>query len=120
MATGIENRQQLRAELAKLRAEAELQEQKIKLNFERVQEDLKPENILRNSFSRLTGIHLKGKGLFNDALKFGLSALLQRFIIKTERKVEEKVWDLISAAAQRFKDLFKKKDKEENPEDESL
>jgi hypothetical protein len=113
----IENREQLRAELAKLKAEAELQEQKIKLNFERVQEDLKPENIIHNSFSRITGIDLKGKGLFHDALKFGLSAVLQRFIFKTEHKVEEKIWDLIGAAAERFKDLFKKKKKETEDED---
>jgi hypothetical protein len=116
----IENREQLRIELVRLKAEAELQEQKIKFNFEKVQEDLKPENILRNSFTRLTGIDLKGKNLFSDALKFGLSALLQRFIIKTEHKVEEKIWDLISVGSQRFKDLFKKKKKENDEEEEDL
>jgi hypothetical protein len=108
----IENIKQLRAELARLKAEAELQEQKINYNFQQVKEDLNPQNIIKNLFINLVG-NSPGKNIFLRALNFGLSLFLQRMAIRTEHKVEEKIFEAVSSVIDRFKNLFKKKKKEE-------
>jgi len=109
--TKIENITQLRAEIARMKSVAKQQEEVVSKNFLKVQNDLKPENILKNAFSRMTGLDSKGNGVLQDILKFGLSLFLQRFAIRAENKVEEKIFDLLASAAERFKHLFKKKNK---------
>ena len=110
----IENITQLRAEIARMKSVAKQQEEVVNKNFMRVQNDLKPENILKNAFSRMTGFDSKGNGVLQDVLKFGLSMLLQRFAIRAESKVEEKIFDVLGTAVERFKHLFKKKIKGED------
>jgi hypothetical protein len=109
----IENIKELRAELARLRAEADLQEQKINYNFQKVKEDLNPQNIIKNLFINLLGRNTEGKNILLRAINFGFSLFLQRMAIRTEHKVEEKIFEAITSVIARLKNLFKKKKKEE-------
>jgi hypothetical protein len=110
----IDNIKQLRAEIARLKAEAELQEQKINFNFQSIQESLRPENIIKNLFARITSENSAAKNILLRAMNFGLSLFLQRFAVRAEHKVEEKIFDLLGSAFSRFSHFFKKKKKKEN------
>src|SRR5689334_24230263 len=105
----IENIKQLHEELAKLKAEAELQEQKINYNFRQVREDLKPENILKNLFFGLTSKNSAGKNIVMRIVNFAVSIFLQRIAVRTEHKVEEKIFKAVSSIIERLKKLFTRK-----------
>jgi hypothetical protein len=107
----IENIQQLRKELARLKAEAELQEQKIYFNFEKVKEDLKPENIIRNLFSELVSKNSVGKNILLRVVNFAISLFFQRMAIRTEHKIEEKLFSAFGSVLERIKHFFKRKRK---------
>jgi hypothetical protein len=115
----IENIKELRAEIARLKAEAELQEQKINYNFKKVRESLKPENILKNLFSGFISINSAGKNMLVRLINFAVSVFLQRMAIRTENKVEEQIFEAIGSIAERFKSLFKRKKKKKNGDQEA-
>jgi hypothetical protein len=112
----IENVKELRAEIARLKALADLQEQKIDYNFQQVKESLSPQNIIKNFFISLTGKNSEGQNILLRAINFGISLFLQRMAIRTEHKIEEKIFEAITSVVDRFKNLFKKKKKSENGE----
>jgi hypothetical protein len=113
----IENIRELKSELAKLRAEAELQEQKINYNFQQFRESLRPENILKNFFSGLISKNTEGKNIVMRVINFAISLFLQRMAIRTEHKVEEKIFEAIGSIVERFKNLFRKKKQKRSGED---
>src|SRR3569832_2045493 len=114
----FENIKELREQLARLKAEAELQEQKINYNLQQVREDLKPENILKRLFFGLTSKNSQAKNILMRIINFAVSLFLQRMAIRTEQKVEEKIFGAISSVAERFKNLFKRKKKEKSDEED--
>src|SRR6185369_12539978 len=93
----IENLDQLRAEIRRMKSLAKLQEQQIKNDVQGIREDLKPENIFWNAITSLTGIKMNKSEFFQDGIAYGLSLLLQRFVLKTEKKVESKVYDFVDS-----------------------
>ncbi len=104
----IENTGDLRSEIARLKIVAKQQELKIKSDLKEIREDLKPENLLWNSFSSLTGIKVNKNEFFKDGIAYGLSLILQRFVLKTEKKVEGKVYDFVDTIFDRLKNLVNK------------
>ena len=104
----IENIEQLRAEIERLKIIATQQEKQLKNDFKEIREDLRPENLLWNTLSSLTGIKMSKNEFFKDGIAFGLSLILQRFVLKTEKKVEGKVYDFVDTIFERVKNLVNK------------
>src|SRR4051812_18198976 len=100
--TKIENIAQLKAELSRLQSVAKKQEEIINDNLHRVHESLKPENIIRSLFGRLTGSDFGKKSVLRDGIMRGLSLLFHRFILRTEARAEEKVFDLLASGVEHF------------------
>lgn len=109
----IENIQQLRYEISHLRNIAKKQEEQIKNDLQGIKEDLKPANLVWSALSSITGIKMNRSEFFKDGFAFGLSMLLQRFVLKTEKKVEHLIYDFIDSLVNRIKHYT---DKFTNPE----
>lgn len=106
--SNIENLEQLRAEISRMRNLAKQQEQQIKGDIRGIREDLKPENIFYNAITSMTGIHVSKNDFFKDGIAYGLSLILQRFVLKTERKVENKIYDFVDSIFERVKSVVNK------------
>ena len=104
----IENIFQLRNEISRLKNVAKEQEQAIKNDIKDIREDLKPENIFWNTLSSMTGIKMYKEEFFKDGIAFGLSLILQRFVLKTEKKIEHKVYDFVDSIFERVKNIVHK------------
>jgi hypothetical protein len=104
----IEDIGQLQSEIKRLRDLAKQREQQIKNDLKEIREDLKPQNILWNSLSSITGIKTDKKEFFKDGVASGLSVLFQRFVLKTEKKVEGKIYDVVDAVFDRIKTFVSK------------
>ena len=104
----IENLDQLRAEIRRMKSLAQQQERQINSDISGIREDLRPENIFWNALSSLTGIKMNKSELFKDGLAIGLSLLFQRFVMKTEKKMENKVYDFVDSIFDRVKNLVNK------------
>lgn len=104
----IENIVQLRSEIGRLKKVAKEQEQVIKNDIKEIRENLRPENIFWNSLSSFTGIKMNKEEFFKDGIAYGLSLILQRFILKTEKKVENNVYDFVDSIFDRVKNLVHK------------
>jgi len=101
----IENLEQLRVEITRLKVVAKQQEAQLKNDVKEIREDLKPENILWNAISSWTGIKVNRNEFFKDGIAYGLSLIVQRFILKTEKKVEEKAYDFVDGIFDRVKNV---------------
>lgn len=106
--TKIENTDQLHAEIARLKIVAEIQEDQLKNDLKEIREDLKPGNLVWNALSSLTGIKMSKSEFFKDGIVYGLSIILQRFILKTEKKVEHKAYDFVDSIFERVKNMVNK------------
>jgi len=106
--TKIENVEQLRAEIARLKIVAKQQEGQLKNDLKEIREDLKPGNLLWNALSSITGIKMSKSEFFKDGIIYGLSIILQRFILKTEKKVEYKAYDFVDSIFERVKNMVNK------------
>lgn len=104
----IETISHLRAEIARVQIVAKEQEQLIKNDLKEIREGLKPENIFWNALSSFTGIKMSKAEFFKDGIAFGLSLILQRFVLKTEKKIENKVYDFIDSLFDRVKSMVNK------------
>lgn len=104
----IETISQLRGEIARMQIVAKQQEQIIKNDLKEIREDLRPENIFWNAFSSFTGIKMSKVEFFKDGIAFGLSLILQRFVLKTEKKLENKVYDFVDSLFERVKNMVNK------------
>ena len=106
--TKIENLEQLQDEIKKLRELAKKQELQIKNDLFEIRDDLKPQNILLNALSSLTGIKINKKEFFQEGILSGLSLFLRRFVLKTEKKMENKFYDVVDGMLDKFKSLVNK------------
>jgi len=104
----IENMDQLQSEIKRLRVISKQQEIQIKDDLMEIREDLKPHNIFLNALSSILGINLKKKEFFQDGIARGISVFIQRFILKAERKMENKIYDFVDTVLEKLKDVVNK------------
>ncbi len=104
----IENLEQLRQEIGRVKAIAKTQEHQIKNDLKEIREDLKPENLFWNAVSSFTGIKINKNELFKDGIAYGLSLIIQRYILKTEKKVENKIYNVVDSVFDRVKSFVSK------------
>ena len=100
----ITNMDQLQSEIKRLRDQAKLQEAQLRNDYEDLREELKPRNILWNALSSLTGIKLQGNDFFNT----GIAGLLRRFVLRSERKIENKFYDVVDGLFDKIKHFVNK------------
>ena len=99
----IENMEQLQSEIKRLRAISKQQELQIKNDLLEVREDLKPRNILLNAVSSISGVNMNKKDFFQDGIARGISIFIQRFILKAEKKMENKIYDFVDTVLEKLK-----------------
>ncbi len=104
----IENVTQLHAEIVRLKVKVKDQEKDLRKVVLVISENLKPVNLLVNSLSSFTGVKMTGNEFMKDGMAIGLSLLVQRFILKTERKIEHKVYDFIDSLLDKVKSFMEK------------
>jgi len=104
----IENLEELRAEITRIKAIAKNQEQQIKSDLKGIREDLRPENIFWNAVSSFTGFKINKNEIFKDGIAYGLSLIIQRYILKTEKKVENKIYNVVDSLFDRVKSIVNK------------
>jgi hypothetical protein len=104
----IENIQQLRTEINLLKASARQQELRLKNDVKEIREELKPENLIWNSLSSLTGVHINKSEFFRDGIAYGISLIIQRFFLKTEKKMENKVYGFVDMLFEKVKSIVNK------------
>ena len=85
----IENAEQLRTEIYRLKNIASQQQEQIKNDVKAIREDLKPENIIWNTLSSITGIKINKSDFFKEGIAVGIYVLIQRFILKKERNIQK-------------------------------
>jgi hypothetical protein len=123
--TKIKNIEHLEAEIERLRLLSKSQEQQLKKNLMEIREDLRPENILMNFISSLTGIRFEKKEFFKNGIAYALSFIIQRFVLKTEKKIEEKAYDFLDSLFEKIKSFMgkhtsheaKREERKENKEE---
>ena len=104
----IENIQQLSIEIAHLKELILAQEKTLKEDVLEIKENLKPANLLVSALTSLTGVKVTNNEFLKDGFAFGLSILLQRFVLKTEKKLEHTVYDFMETIIQKVKVFLEK------------
>lgn len=106
--TKIETVLQLEAEIKRLRATTKEKENKLRSNFKSLREEFTPRNILVNAFSSATGIRVDNKEILKEGVAFAISLILQRFVLKSESKLEEKVYVFLDNIFEKIKSFLGK------------
>ena len=101
----ISNIEELRAEIARLRAVANEQENLIRRDMASLREQWKPMNLIMNAVSSITGVKVSKSMFVNNGFVFGLSLLLQRLLLKAENQVSEKVHEWTDALIGKINDF---------------
>ena len=96
----------LRAEILRLRAVADDQENIIRNDVASLREQWKPMNILVNTLSSLTGVQVSKSMFVNNGFVFGLSLVMQRLLLKAENQVSEKVHEWTDALIAKINDFI--------------
>lgn len=104
----IENVYQLRAEIARLKAEAANHEAGLRKNLTETAKSLAPGNIFWTIVSAVTGIKVKGDEILSRGVKQALNYIFQRYIVKAERKAEDKIYSTIDTVFTRVRDFVNK------------
>jgi hypothetical protein len=91
-ANKIENLEQLRAEIQRLKKEEAEHKAALRAGVTKISEQLRPENILVSVLSSITGININKNEFLKNGIAMGLSLLLQRFVFKTEASLERKLY----------------------------
>ena len=104
----IENVAQLHAEMARLKGKVKEQEKELRNEIMAISERLRPVNLLVSTLSNFTGVKMTGKEFMKDGMAIGLALLAQRFILKTERKLEHKVYDFIDSLMDKVRVFMEK------------
>lgn len=102
----VENIEQLRTEIARLKIVAKQKEQDIKNDFKNIEEEFQPANLLWKGFASIAGVNMSKNEFFKDGIAYGLSLLIQRFILKSERKMEDKVYDVVDTIFEKTKSFI--------------
>jgi hypothetical protein len=99
----INNLEQLNAEISRLREISKKQEAQLKSSLKELKEDLKPENIILNGLSSISGIRFNDKNFWKDGIMYGISMLIQKFVFKTEKKIEGRIYDFLDRIFDKIK-----------------
>lgn len=111
----IENIMQLQFEISRLRSVAKEQEQQLRNDLIELKYDLKPANIFLNLISSFKRNKTNKKDFLKDGIVYGLSMLIDRFILKAERKLEDKIYSFMDVVFERIKIFMQEhNDYEEN------
>ncbi len=103
----VENIQQLHAEINRLKNVAKQQELDIKYNWINVKESLQPATLIWNGISNLTGINMNKQEFFKDGIAYGVSLFIQRFILKSERNMEKRVYNVVDGLFDRIRGVMR-------------
>ena len=123
----INNINELRAEIARVKLQVREQEELIKADIKNIGEGLKPANLLLNAVESATGINLDKKEFLKEGIGYAVSLLIQRYVLKTEKKLEHKIYEWIDALFIRIKHFLsriieteaKREEREEESEENS-
>ena len=102
----ISNVSELRTEIARLKKVAEEQKLQIKNDVQDIGESLEPSNLLFSFLSSVTGIHIDKNELFKDGIAYGISLLIQRYVLKAEKEIEHKIYEWVDTLFVRIKDFM--------------
>lgn len=114
--SNIKNIEDLHAEIARLKEQSKLQEKQLKADLQQVREDLKPGNLMMNMVSSATGVKMNKSELLQNGLAIGLSVFLRKIILRTESKMEEKVYEYIDKFSGKIKQFVTSFGKEKEDE----
>jgi hypothetical protein len=104
----IKNLDQLQSEIKNLRNLTKQQELQIKNDLMEIREDFRPRNILLNALSSISGIKINKKEFLQGGIAGGLSVLIQRFVLKAEKKMENKIYDFVDSILDKANNLVNK------------
>lgn len=104
----IQNIQHLQTEIDRLKKDCDASEKKIKEDIEILRNDLKPSNLLLNVISGITGIRFGTDALGKGGVLYGFSLLMQRLMLKAEKKAEDTVYGLIDILFSRIQDFVQR------------
>ena len=102
----INNIYELRAEIARLKKVSDEQKQQLKNDVKEIGESLKPSNLLFSFLSSITGIHIDKNEFLKDGIAYGISLLIQRYILKAEKKIEHKMYEWVDTIFIKIKDFM--------------
>lgn len=104
----IETSEQLKLEIARLEGRAKEQEENLRKSLRDLREQYRPENMALNALSSITGININKSEFLKNGIAMGLSLVLQRFVFKTEKNVERKIYSWIDELFDKIKNLLNK------------
>jgi len=108
MKTKISNVKELHAEIRRLQDIADIQEEQLERDLHRVRNDFKAENIILNALSSVTGLTIKKDLLLKSGLVQGITLLVQRLVLKAEKKVEDKLYTIVDELVERVRKFLNK------------
>ena len=104
----IKNITQLNVEIARLKVKVKDQEKVLRSDLIEIKESLKPVNLLVSGLSSVTGVNITSNEFLKDGLAYGLALLFQRFIIKSESKIEHKLSVFVETVIEKIKKIMEK------------
>jgi hypothetical protein len=104
----VRNIDDLRSEMDRLKTTCAADEVQIKKDIDALRNDLKPENMLLNLVSGITGIRFDRSSTGKGGILYGISLLMQRLMIRAEKKAEDAVYSLVDVLFQRIQDFVHK------------
>jgi hypothetical protein len=99
----INNIAELRAEILRLQKQEKEQKEKLKNGLKEIREELKPANIFMNALSSIFGVRIEKNDFIKDGIAYGISLIIQRFILKTEKKFEKQIYEWVDRVFERIK-----------------
>ena len=102
----INNIHELRAEITRLQKMSHDQKQQLKNDVQEIGESLNPSSLFFSFLSSVTGIRMEKNEFLKDGIAYGISLLIQRYILKTEIKIEHKIYEWVDALFIKIKDFM--------------
>lgn len=109
--TEIKNNKQLQEEITRLKGDIKLKEHQLRAQVTDLKDSLKPSHIFSSTYEKMTGEEApeKGKRFTEQAVKTGLALVLGKILVKTEEKIEQRVYDAVDKVFDGLKDFLEKK-----------
>lgn len=114
----VRNVDDLKLEIERLKTACAADEAQIRKDFEVLRSDLRPENMVLNAVSGITGIRFDRNATGKSGILYGASLLLQRFMLRAEKKAEDAVYGLVDLLFQKIQDFVHKHTTHEARRDE--
>ena len=102
----IENRDDLFAEIGRLRELSKVQEEKIRTDVVAIKESLKPVNILKSGIESVTGINFYSENILASGVAAGILLFIRRYVSKVESKAEDVVYEYASKIFNRIRNFI--------------